>query len=251
MRYLSVVMTHPLTLLFLFYTGYGFTQSVNNKTNMDRETVILLHGLARTSTSMNKLQEALKYEGFKTCNIDYPSTQHRISILAQEHILPKIKACVGNIDSSIHFVTHSMGGILVRYFAKHALISPIGRVVMLSPPNQGSEVVDALGDTWFFEFINGPAGKELGTDTGSMPLRLGPANFEVGIITGSRSINLILSLIIEGSDDGKVSVERARLEGMKDFLVLPSTHPFIMRNEKAIAQTIYFLNHGVFKKNED
>ena len=250
MRYLSVVMTHPLTLLFLFYTGCGFTQSVNNKTNMDREAVILLHGLARTSTSMNKMQKALEDEGFKTCNIDYPSTQHRISILAQEHILPKIKACVGNIDSPIQFVTHSIGGILVRYFAKHALISHMGRVVMLSPPNQGSEVVDALGDTWFFEFINGPAGKELGTDTGSIPLRLGPANFEVGIITGSRSINLILSLIIDGRDDGKVSVERAKLEGMKDFLVLPSTHPFIMRNEKAIAQTIYFLNHGVFKKNE-
>lgn len=251
MKYLSVVIKHTLTLFFIFYTGCGFAQSVNNKTNMDREAVILLHGLARTSTSMNKMQEALEDEGFKTCNIDYPSTQHRISILAQEHIVPKIKACVGNIDSSIHFVTHSMGGILVRYFAKHALISPMGRVVMLSPPNQGSEIVDALGDTWFFEFINGPAGKELGTDTGSMPLRLGPANFEVGIITGSRSINLILSLMIEGSDDGKVSVERAKLEGMKDFMVLPSTHPFIMRNEKAIAQTIYFLNHGVFKKNEN
>lgn len=251
MKYLSVVIKHTLTLFFIFYTGCGFAQSVNNKTNMDREAVILLHGLARTSTSMNKMQEALEDEGFKTCNIDYPSTQHRISILAQEHIVPKIKACVGNIDSSIHFVTHSMGGILVRYFAKHALISPMGRVVMLSPPNQGSEVVDALGDTWFFEFVNGPAGKELGTDTGSMPLRLGPANFEVGIITGSRSINLILSLMIEGRDDGKVSVERARLEGMKDFIVLASTHPFIMRNAKAITQTIYFLNHGVFKKNED
>jgi len=249
--FLYVAMKYSLTLFFIFYTGCGFTQPVNNKTNMDREAVILLHGLARTSTSMNKMQEALKDNGFKTCNINYPSTQHRISVLAQEHILPKIKACAGNIDSSIHFVTHSIGGILVRYFAKHALIPHIGRVIMLSPPNQGSEVVDVLGDTWFFEFINGPAGKELGTDTGSMPLRLGPANFEVGIITGSRSINLILSLMIEGRDDGKVSVERAKLEGMKDFLVLPLAHPFIMRNEEAIAQTIYFLNHGVFKTNED
>ncbi len=248
---LRVVIKYSLTLFLIFYTGYGFTQPVSNKTNTDREAVILLHGLARTSTSMNKMQEALEGKGFKTCNINYPSTQHRISVLAQEHILPKIKACVGKIDSSIHFVTHSMGGILVRYFAKHALISPMGRVVMLSPPNQGSEVVDALGDTWFFEFIDGPAGRELGTDPGSMPLRLGPANFEVGIITGSRSINLILSLMIEGRDDGKVSIERAKLEGMKDFMVLPSTHPFIMRNEKAIAQTIYFLNHGVFKKNKD
>ena len=82
-----------------------------------------------------------------------------------------------------------------------------------------------------------------------MPSQLGPADFEVGIITGSRSINLILSLMIKGNDDGKVSIERAKLEGMKDFRILPSTHPFIMKSKTAIEQTIFFLNHGVFKES--
>ncbi len=121
---------------------------------------------------------------------------------------------------------------------------------MLSPPNKGSEVVDTLGETWLFELVNGPAGKELGTDRSSMPLTLGAADFEVGIITGSRSVNLILSLMIEGRDDGKVSIENAKLNGMKDFMVLPSTHPFIMKNKTVIEQTIYFLHHGVFQKSE-
>jgi len=226
-----------------------FIQPAISEDKTVKRSVVLLHGLARSSVSMNKLQKALEDKGFKTCNINYPSTKHRIEILAQEHILPKIKSCVGNLESSVNFVTHSMGGILVRYFAKHKLIPHIGRVVMLSPPNKGSEVVDTLGKTWFFEFINGPAGQELGTDSASMPLQLGPVDFEVGIIAGSRSINLVLSLMIKGNDDGKVSIERARLEGMKDFIILPSAHPFIMKNKTAIKQTIYFLNHGVFKES--
>lgn len=236
-------------IVFIVYAVSGFIQPVTSEGKTVKRAVVLLHGLARSSASMSKLQKALEDKGFKTCNIDYPSTKHRIEILAQEHILPKIKCCVGNLESPIDFVTHSMGGILVRYFAKHTLIPHMGRVVMLSPPNKGSEVVDTLGETWFFEFINGPAGQELGTDRASMPLQLGPADFEVGIITGSRSINLILSLMIEGNDDGKVSIERAKLEGMKDFVILPSTHPFIMKNKTAIEQTIYFLNHGVFKES--
>lgn len=241
MRYVLIV--------FLVYAVSGFSQPATSEDKTVKRTVVLLHGLARSSDSMSKLQKSLEDEGFKTCNIGYPSTRHPIEVLAQEHILPKIKACVGSLESPVDFVTHSMGGILVRYLAEHTLIPHMGRVVMLSPPNKGSEVVDTLGETWFFEFINGPAGQELGTDSASMPSQLGPADFEVGIITGSRSINLILSLMIEGNDDGKVSIEHAKLEGMKDFIILPSTHPFIMKNKTAIEQAIHFLNHGVFKES--
>lgn len=139
-----------------------------------------------------------------------------------------------------------MGGIIVRYLANKELVSRIGRVVMLSPPNQGSEVVDVLGDTWLFEWINGPAGRVLGTGKDSLPLQLGPAKFELGIIIGIKSINLINSAMIDGADDGKVSVENAKLEGMQDFLILPVTHPFIMKDETVIRQTIHFLNFGRF-----
>ena len=145
-------------------------------------------------------------------------------------------------------MTHSLGGILVRsYLARHE-ISNLGRVMMLGPPNQGSEVVDKLGSWWLFQKLNGPAGNELGTGPDSTPNKLGAANFCLGIIAGDRSINWINSLLIPGPDDGKVSVERTKLAGMTDHIVIHATHPFLMRNRSVINQTIYFLENGAFER---
>ena len=224
-------------------------QPVQGETKPEKGLVVLLHGLARSSASMNKMQKALGNDGFETCNVDYPSTKYTIAVLANDYVLPKIRECTGGNDQLLDFVTHSMGGIIVRYLGREKLVSRIGRVVMLSPPNHGSEVVDVLGNLWLFNWINGPAGGELGTDDKSMPLQLGPPDFDVGIITGNKSINLINSAMINGVDDGKVSVKNAKLEGMKDFLILPVTHPFIMKDETAIKQTIHFLNFGKFINN--
>ena len=214
---------------------------------MPAEQVVLLHGLARTSRSMNRLEKALLAHGYQVLNIDYPSRKYRIPELAQ--IVRK--AVVSNAAQAqvIHFVTHSMGGIIVRYIQKNDPLPNLGRVVMLSPPNQGSEVVDALGSRWLFELINGPAGKQLGTDGVSILQGLGKVNFESGVITGDRSINWINSLIIPGKDDGKVSIESANVEGMADFLTVHASHPFIMRNKTVITQCLYFLRHGKFKKS--
>jgi len=119
---------------------------------------------------------------------------------------------------------------------------------MLAPPNEGSEVADKLGDLSLYKWINGPAGNELGTDKNSVPNQIGPAHFPVGVIAGDRSINWINSLfLIPGRNDGKVSVERAKLAGMSDFLVVHATHPFIMRNDEVIRQTIKFLQTGTFE----
>ena len=132
------------------------------------------------------------------------------------------------------------------YLARHCL-PELGRVVMLAPPNQGSEVVDKLGGLFLFKWLNGPAGGELSTDANSVPHRLGPVNYTVGVIAGDRSINWINSLLlIPGRDDGKVSIERTRLAGMSDWMVIPATHPFIMKNREAIRQTIQFLRAGGF-----
>jgi hypothetical protein len=117
---------------------------------------------------------------------------------------------------------------------------------MLSPPNKGSEIVDTLGQSRLFKILHGPAGNQLGTNSGSLPMSLGPVNFELGIITGDRSINWINSLIIPGKDDGKVPIERARVEGMADFLVVHATHPFIMRNREVMEQCLTFLRNGKF-----
>ncbi|WP_439503442.1 esterase/lipase family protein [Methylophaga sp.] len=209
--------------------------------------VVLLHGLARTAGSMDSMEKHLNKAGYKVCNIDYPSRKHRIENLTSEFVVPEIQQCFGDVLTPLHFVTHSLGGIIVRQLAVEHQQIKIGRVVMLSPPNQGSEVVDKLGTWGLFEWINGPAGKQLGTTEDAIPNQLGPATFELGIITGNRSINLILSTLIPGPDDGKVSIKNARLDGMQDFLVVEQTHPFIMANDTVQSQTLHFLQNGTFQ----
>lgn len=215
------------------------------------DCVILLHGLARTDASMAKMERALRFEGYRIVNVDYPSRKDTVERLALYYVGSAIEDCRASSPEKVHFVTHSMGGILVRYYLAHQRVTELGRVVMLSPPNGGSEVVDTLADVPGFHALHGPAGRQLGTEQDSIPNRLGPVSYPVGIITGSRSINLILSLLIPGEDDGKVSIERARLEGMADFLVVPHTHPMIMNSDEVIYQTSQFLRHGTFERSAE
>ncbi|MCP5146432.1 MAG: alpha/beta hydrolase, partial [Gammaproteobacteria bacterium] len=131
------------------------------------------------------------------------------------------------------------------YLAHHT-IENLGRVVMLAPPNHGSEVVDALRSVPGFRLMNGPAGMQLGTEPDSVPSTLGPADFELGVIAGTSTMNLLLSLLLPDPNDGKVSVASARLEGMKDFVTVSRTHTFIMNAPEVIAMTRQFLASGQF-----
>lgn len=227
-----------------------FVVALSSTTLGARENVILLHGLCRTSRSMAKMDQALTEAGYKVQNVDYPSRSAPIDKLADDAIGKAVAGCNADGATKIDFVTHSLGGILVRsYLARHT-IPNLGHVVMLGPPNQGSEIVDKLGNWSLFKWINGVAGNQLGTGTNSVSNKLGPANFSAGVIAGDRSINWINSLLIPGPDDGKVSIERTKLEGMSDYLVIHATHPFIMRNREAIRQTIQFLRTGRFEHSE-
>jgi triacylglycerol lipase len=211
-----------------------------------QEYVILLHGLCRSSRSMEPMRKALAEAGYMVINVDYPSRHGTVESLSEAAIGPALEGCRRSGATSIHFVAHSLGSILVRsYFARHSA-SDVERVVMLGPPNQGSEVVDRLGSCWLFSLINGPAGQELGTSAESLPNRLGAPKFCVGVVAGNRSINWINSLLIPGPDDGKVSVKRTMLARMADHIVVPATHPWMMRNREVIRQTIEFLREGAF-----
>lgn len=210
------------------------------------ECVILLHGLARTSSSMQTMAEHLAKEGYTVSNVDYPSRHKRIEELAGIAVNEGLAYCRREKAVRIHFVTHSLGGILVRYYLARHQIDELGRVVMLAPPNQGSLVVNEFAGMPGYGFLNGPAGYQLGKDENSVPLILGPADFDLGVIAGDRTINLILSTAFDGPNDGKVAVEDTRLEGMKDFLVVHHSHPFIMKSDEVIAQVVHFLQHGVF-----
>ena len=209
--------------------------------------VVLLHGLGRSKRAMQTLQKYLEKNSYTVVNIAYPSTKHPIEVLSQKVSLEIEKQRLQYTPKKIHFVTHSMGGIILRYIMKHTPIKGIGNTVMLGPPNRGSEVVDNLRNLSIFRIIQGPAGQQLGTDEQSIPNQLGAVDFSVGVIAGNRSVNPLLSLLIPGDNDGKVSVERSKVLGMKDFLIMKTTHTFMMHNPKVIQQVLYFLEHGQFQ----
>nr|WP_276315820.1 alpha/beta hydrolase [Parashewanella hymeniacidonis] len=215
-----------------------------------KDCVVILHGLAKSDKTMSEIASKLSANNFKSVNVDYPSTKFPIQQLAAMAIEPALKQCEPLKEmSNIHFVTHSMGGILVRQYLSDHDISNLGRVVMLGPPNNGSEVVDKYSKFPGFDLITGPAGLQLGTGQMSVPKKLGAVDFDSGVIAGSSSLNLILSTMLPNQDDGKVSVESTKVEGMQDHIIMPVTHVFMMKNNKVIEQVIYFLNHGEFKRN--
>lgn len=207
------------------------------------ECVILLHGLARSAHSMDKIAQRLTDEGYRVLNIDYPSRAYSIEELAEQTITDALAQCG---DLPVSFVTHSMGGILVRQFLSNHSIENLNKVVMLGPPNKGTEIVDKLSHLPGFSFVNGEAGAQLGTGALSLPNQLGKANFDVGIIAGTQSINLLLSSLIPDTDDGKVSVESTKVDGMNDHIEMPTTHVFMMRNDDVIKQVICYLKQGKF-----
>lgn len=212
------------------------------------DCVVLLHGLARTSKSMTKLVPAFEASSYRVANVDYPSREKPIEELAEIAVQKGVDQCGVDAEEQIHFVTHSLGGILLRYYLTHNQLPQLGRVVMLAPPNKGSEVVDKLGKVPGYYWLNGPAGLQLGTDAGSIPSSLGPVTYPVGIVAGTRTINYLLSQFLPNPDDGKVSVKNTRVEGMADFIKLPVSHPFIMRDDSAIQQARAFIENGEFTR---
>jgi pimeloyl-ACP methyl ester carboxylesterase len=208
--------------------------------------VVLLHGIARSARSFRKMQAALQAAGYATLNLDYQSRARPLDTLVAD-IHPAISAFAGAVDGPLHFVAHSMGGLLTRaYIARHQP-QRLGRVLMLGPPNNGSEIADRLRNLAMYRAFFGPAGQQLATapDDATRAL-LPPPNYELGIIAGDRSIYPVASLFLPSPNDGRVSVDSTRLDGMTDHIVIATAHPLLVRNAQAIAQTIAFLRKGKF-----
>jgi triacylglycerol lipase len=216
----------------------------------DDECLILLHGMGRTSASMAYLGGQLEDAGFRVVNYGYPSTSYPIEQLATEHIPLAMQECGADDTQRYHFVTHSLGGILVRYYLQENTLPQGSRVVMISPPNSGSELADSFKDKAYYQWLTGPPGQQLGTSEDDLPKTLKPVDAEIGVITGVTTLEPWFSRLLPGDDDGKVTVESAQLDEMKDFLVVDSGHTFIMNSSEVIAAVENFLRQGSFAVEE-
>ena len=208
-----------------------------------KECVILLHGLGRTNHSMFRLESVLKKQQYIVVNHSYPSTRKSINTLSKQ-IQPMVNECLGRHATRIHFVTHSLGGIILQQYLHTNRIPTLTYIVMLAPPNHGSQLADLLHKRWFFRRILGPAIEELTTDKPDISML--PGQYKIGIIAGNYSLNPVSKTIFAEPNDGKVAVSSTKLQQMSDFIVLPATHTFIMQNPLAQKQISYFLSHGCF-----
>jgi len=200
---------------------------------------------------MYGLQRFLSRQNFNVINQGYASRQGSIPELCRQlfhDLAPSLPA-----TGRIHFVTHSMGGILLRYGLQHWSLHPrrLGRAVMLAPPSQGSEVVDVLRHLPLIPRIMGPAFLQLGTDPASVPLQLllqenNQLPLEVGVIAGRKSYEPWFAALLGEANDGKVTVARSRHPGMKDFRVLDVGHTFIMNDRRVRQHILHFLQYGCF-----
>lgn len=211
-----------------------------------KEMVVMLHGIFRTHTHMQPLADYLEKEGYDVLNLDYPSTRYRLATLV-EHIAKDMDTRIEDKTRKIHFVGYSMGGLLVRgIIAKHKPKN-LGRVVLLGTPNHGSEVADFLKDNLLYRKFYGPAGQQLTSNNTEIDQLCGKVNYELGIIAGNFTIDPLSSSLIEGDDDGKVSIESTKVEGMKAHTVVSSSHTFFPSNAEVQRQTLAFLRAGKFE----
>ncbi len=233
----------------------GTDESRSNESGTSENCVILLHGLGRSPLSMVPLRIALERAGYRTVNQGYPSRSREESIetLAAVYVAEALAKCDSPPDAPVYFVAHSLGGILVRQYLQDRDVPPGSRMVMLGPPNQGSELVDQFGaDAWFQVF--GPAARQLGTADDGLLSRLEPVDLEIGIIAGTRA-GLDATILESGGlpepHDGRVSLSSARLEEMRDFLEVNQSHTLMLVEHKVIRQVLAFLTTGHFEPEEE
>lgn len=210
------------------------------------ETVVLLHGVAMPALVMRRLETALRADGYRVVNLGYPSRTMPLEQIARDYLPAQLRAHGAESAARLHFVTHSMGSLVVRLYLRDNHPANLGRVVMLGPPNHGSVAADRAAHHRMLRWITGVNLHALGTGDGGVARLIGPADFDVGIIAGTASVNPLFNRWLAGPHDGAVTVESAKLAGMRDFIVVPHSHTVMLWRAAVIAQVRAFLRDGKF-----
>jgi triacylglycerol lipase len=230
--------------------GLLVTTALRAAAATEPDCVVLLHGIGMHGYVMKRLETALTAQGYRVVNISYPSRKMPFEKLAGEYLPAQLQANDVACAPRLNFVTHSMGSLIVRKLIQDTRPANLGRVVMIGPPNHGSAAADEARQSALLSEFLGENLARLGTGENSIASTLGPADFEVGIIAGEVAINPIFGKVLAGKHDGAVTVESTKLEGMRDFIVVPYSHTVMLWRDEVIAQAIAFLREGKFTHTE-
>jgi pimeloyl-ACP methyl ester carboxylesterase len=211
------------------------------------EWVVLVHGMGRSTWSLKRVEVTLRKAGYHVINVPYPAKRCPVEDLANVTLAEAIRTRVPANAATIHFVTHSLGGLVLREYLAHHHLDNLGRVVMLAPPNKGSEIADWFKKYAWGRWILGPAGRELGTSQTDLPQRLPAVNYETGVIAGDRSADPWFAGILPAPCDGKVTVQNTKVRGMTDFIVIHYSHMWMMWHKATLEEVLSFLRDGHFR----
>lgn len=212
------------------------------------DRVLLLHGILRSAASLSRLDRARSAAGYQTLNLAYPARRLPLQALA-DAVHHGAGDFLGEHAGRTHIVTHSLGDLVARALIARHRPPGLARVVMLGPPNAGSELADMLAGFAAYRWAFGPVGRQFVTRQDDALVRLpGKIDYALGVVAGTRSLDPLCWMLIPGPSDGRVSVARTRLAGVTDHATLPVTHAMMMRSPIVIRQTLHFLKHGRFMK---
>jgi pimeloyl-ACP methyl ester carboxylesterase len=242
-----------LRFVLVFFISLFFAHPASAQGQERGQKVVLLHGIAKTGSSMGSVEALLKKEGYETLNITYPSQKKNIDDIAAYLREKHLNDVFWEKADKVHIVTHSMGGLVARRYLdtykKDIPEGKMGRVVMLAPPNGGSEVADTIHNLSLYKWFYGPAGEELTSAVQSK--NESAVYYDLGIIAGTKEWPYFVAIfIVPGKSDGRVSVEKTKLDGMADHVSVSATHTFIMNKEDVHKQILCFLKNAAFEHEE-
>ena len=210
-----------------------------------KDIVVVLHGLGRGKSAMRRLANSLEAAGYRAIRIGYDSLRDSPEEILKD-IGQKIDSCCLGKSPNLHFVGHSLGGLLIRaYLAKYKPANR-GHVVLIGTPNNGTKIVDKLRDNWWFQML-GPMAQKLGTDANGFSKTLGPPDYPVGVIAG-RKAGKDNEALVPGEDDGLVSIESTKIKGMSDFVIVEAGHSALRYDKNVVRHVVSFLKTGRFDR---